>query len=171
MEVKDLIRYNHIVRELYLDAMSKMPWERVVESRGLSFDSMRGVFLHLTLVEDRWINYTITGRLHQWVDLDFDAFKDVDSLKSYILRVQANTERYLEGLLAEELGRQIVVPWGDKPDTKITVEKALTHMVLEDMIHYGELSAAFWQKGLEAPYMGFWRYSFEKTLDSKILKK
>jgi hypothetical protein len=64
-----------------------------------------------------------------------------------------------------------VVPWGDKPDTKITVEKDLTHMVLEDMIHYGELSAAFWQMGLEAPYMGFWRYNCEKAVDSTILKK
>jgi uncharacterized damage-inducible protein DinB len=102
MEVKDLIRYNHIVRELYLDAMSKMPWASVVESRGLSFDSMRGVFLHLTFVEDRWINYTIPGRFRVWVDPDFAAFKNIDSLKSYMLRVHANTEQYLEGLLAEK---------------------------------------------------------------------
>jgi uncharacterized damage-inducible protein DinB len=58
----------------------------------------------------------------------------------------------------EELNRQIVVPWGDKPYTRVSVENVLTHMVLEDMIHYGELSAALWQMGLEAPYMGFWRY-------------
>jgi hypothetical protein len=31
-------------------------------------------------------------------------------------------------------------------------------MVMEDMVHYGELSAAFWQMGLEAPYRDFWRY-------------
>jgi uncharacterized damage-inducible protein DinB len=60
--------------------------------------------------------------------------------------------------LSEELKRQIVIPWGEKPDACINVEKALTHMVLEDMIHYGELSAALWQMGLSAPYLGFWRY-------------
>ena len=90
--------------------------------------------------------------------MDFDAFKDMDALKKYMEHVKDATESYLRELLAEELNRQIVVPWGDKPDTKISVETALTHMVIEDMIHYGELSAALWQMNLEAPYMGFWRY-------------
>ena len=158
MQVTDLIRYNHVVRGLYFDALAKLPWAQVVASRGLSFDSMRDVFLHLTLVEDRWINYIIPGRFKEWVDLDFDAFKDMDALKKYMEHVKDATESYLRELLAEELNRQIVVPWGDKPDTKISVETALTHMVIEDMIHYGELSAALWQMNLEAPYMGFWRY-------------
>ena len=34
----------------------------VVANKGLSFDSMRNVFLHLTLVEDRWISYIIPGQ-------------------------------------------------------------------------------------------------------------
>ena len=64
----------------------------------------------------------------------------------------------MAGLSTEELGRQIIVPWGDKPDTRITIETGLMHMVMEDLIHYGELSAALWQIGLEVPYLGFWRY-------------
>jgi uncharacterized damage-inducible protein DinB len=158
MQVTDLVRYNHVVRGLYLDAMAKLPWAEVVESRGLSFDSMRNVFLHLTFVEDRWINYIIPGRFKEWVELDFDTFKNMDALKEYMLRVQANTDGYRGILLASELDRQIVVPWGDKPGMSITVETALTHMVMEDMIHYGELSAALWQMNVDAPYLGFWRY-------------
>jgi len=130
MQVTDLVRYDHVVRGLYFDAMAKLPWAQVVEPRGLSFDSMRNVFLHLTLVEDRWINYIIPGRFKEWVDLDFDAFKDMDALKKYMEHVKDATESYLRELLAEELNRQIVVPWGDKPDTKISVETALTHMVI-----------------------------------------
>ena len=158
MEIKDLIGYNHLVRGLYFDALAKLPWAQVVEPKGLSFDSMRDVFLHLTLVENRWINYIILGRISQWVDPDFGAFKDLVSLEKYMREVEGKTENYLNGLSLEELNRQIAVPWGDKPNTCISIEKALTHMVLEDMIHYGELSAALWQMGLEAPYMGFWRY-------------
>jgi uncharacterized damage-inducible protein DinB len=63
METADLIRYNHIVRGLYFEAIEKLSWTQVVEPRGLSFSSMRDVFLHLTLVEDRWINYIIPGAL------------------------------------------------------------------------------------------------------------
>jgi len=158
MQVKDLIFYNHAVRGLYFDAMAKLPWAVVVEPRDLSFDSMRNVFLHLTLVEDRWISYIIPGKFKEWVDMDFDAFKDMDALKKYMEHVKDATESYLRELLAEELNRQIVVPWGDKPGTRISVETALCHIVMEDMIHYGELSAALWQMNLEAPYLGFWRY-------------
>ena len=126
MQVTDLIRYNHVVRGLYFDAMAKLPWAEVVEPKGLSFDSMRNVFLHLTLVEDRWISYIIPGRFKEWVDPDFDAFKDMDALKKYMQQVKDNTENYLEKLSAEELNEQIVVPWGDKPDTRISIETALT---------------------------------------------
>src|SRR5208283_3990460 len=156
MQVTDLMRYNHVVRGLYLDAMAKLPWTAVVEPKGLSFDSMRNVFLHLTFVEDRWINFIIPGRSKEWIDLDFDTFKDMDTLKIYVKHVKDATESYLRELLAEELNRQIVVPWGDKPDTSISVETAICQIVMEDRIHYGELSAVLWQMNLEAPYLGFW---------------
>ena len=61
MSVKALIRYNHVVRRLYFDALAKLPWAEVTANKGLSFDSMRDVFLHLTLVEDRWVSFIIPG--------------------------------------------------------------------------------------------------------------
>ena len=160
MQITDLIRYNHVVRGLYFDAMAKLPWDEVVTNKGLSFDSMRNVFLHLTMVEDRWISFIIPGHFKEWANPDVDVYYDMDSLKRYMDQVKARTETYLVKLSAEELGRQIAVPWGDNPDTRINIETGLTHMVMEDMIHYGELSAALWQMGLEAPYLGFWRYKY-----------
>ena len=94
----------------------------------------------------------------------------MDSLKRYMDAVKAKTEAYLSKLTAEELTREITVPFGEKP-TKISVEKGLTHMVLEDMIHYGELSAALWQMGLEAPYMGFWRYGISEPVSASFEPK
>ncbi len=161
MQVTDLIRYNHIVRESYLEALSKLSWEEVAAFRGLSWDSIRNVFVHLTLVEDRWINYIIPGRFTEWVDPDFDAFINMDSLKKYMQQVHCITEKYLALLSPEELNREIVVPWGEKPFIKLKVEAVLTHMVMESMVHYGELSAVLWQMGLEAPYKAFWRYKYQ----------
>ena len=158
MQVTDLVHYNHVVRGLYFEAMTKLSWNEVSEDKGLSFDSMRNVFLHLTLVEDRWINYIIPDRFEAWVDPDFESFKDMDALKKYIKQTKEKTEAYLAKLSPEELNKQVVVPWGDKPYSKVSVKTILSHMVMENMIHYGELSAAFWQMGLEPPYMGFWRY-------------
>jgi uncharacterized damage-inducible protein DinB len=158
MQVADLIRYNHTVRGLYFDKMFELPWAQIVEPLGLSFDSMRDVFLHLTLVEDRWVNYVIPDRFKDWKDPDFESYKTFESLRVYMQTVKENTEKYLTNLTEKELNRQILVPWGEKPHPHLTVEACLTHMVLEDMIHYGELSAAIWQMGLTPPYMGFWRF-------------
>ncbi len=171
MQVTDLIRYNHIVRNLYLEALAKLPWAQVIENRGLSFDSMRNVFVHLMLVEDRWISYIIPGRFSEWRNPDFDAFKSIESLGQYLQRVEANTETYLAELTTEELMRKITLPWSNTPNTQINIEKCLTHMVLEDMIHYGELSAALWQMGQEAPYMGFWRYGISEPVSASYEPK
>ncbi len=162
MDIVDFVRYNHAVRELYFEAMAKLPWEEVFKPRGASFDSLRNVFLHLIFVEDRWINYTILGRLKDWVDQNFDDYKTFDSLKSYMLYTKDRTEEYLQKLTCEELNRRIALPWGITPDTCVNIETALTHMVTEDLIHYGELSAMIWQMDKEAPYLSFWRYMYNK---------
>jgi uncharacterized damage-inducible protein DinB len=115
METADLIRYNHVVRGLYLDTMAKLPWTQVVAPKGLSFDSLRGVFLHLTLVEDRWVNYIIPDRFSLWADPDFESFKDMASLQRYMQDVEGKTEQFLKGLSLEELNRQIAVHGATSP--------------------------------------------------------
>ncbi len=162
MKVTDLVRYNHMVRKSYFEAISKLPWKEVAAFRGLSWDSMRNVFVHLTLVEDRWVSYVIPGRFNGWVDPDFSAFSNMEMLRDYMQKTHAKTEKYLAKLSSEDLNRLIEVPWGEKPYAKLEVEAVLTHMVMEDMVHYGELSAAFWQMGLEAPYKAFWRYKHQQ---------
>jgi uncharacterized damage-inducible protein DinB len=157
MQVTDLIHYNHVVRESYLEAMSKLPWEEVVAPRGLSFDSMRDVFVHLTLVEDRWISFILVGRFSEWVDPAFNVFTNMDELEGYMWVTHQNTDKYLLDLSEQELNRQIILPWS-KQYTTLPVEACLTHMVMEDMVHYGELSAAFWQMGQEAPYRAYWQF-------------
>ncbi|XHH09596.1 MAG: DinB family protein [Candidatus Bathyarchaeia archaeon] len=163
MDIKDLIRYSHSVRRLYLDSFAKLPWSEVVKPRGASFESMRNVFLHLTLVEDRWINYAIPGRISLWVDPVFDDFKDMESLIKYSKMVEEKTKSFLQNLSPQDLIFEVKVPWGEKPYVRLKVEDLLAHMVLEDMIHYGELSALLWQMGQEAPYKAYWRYKHQQV--------
>jgi len=162
MNVQDLVRYNHTVRRLYYDALAKLPWREVVRPRGASFDCLRDIFLHLTFVEDRWINYIIPDRFTDWVDPSFDTFTDVTALREYMLHVEARTEAYLARLTPHELRRRIVIPWGDVPDTRISIETALSHLVVEDLIHYGELSDLLWQIDVEPPCLGLWRYMYDR---------
>ncbi|MGD6807470.1 MAG: DinB family protein [Candidatus Bathyarchaeia archaeon] len=122
---------------------------------------MRNVFLHLTLVEDRWVSYAVPSRINEWVDPDFDKFVDIELLRSYMQYTHTNTEKFLAQHTAEDLKRFVEVPWGEKPYAKLPIEAVLTHMVMEDMIHYGELSAAMWQMGQEPPYKAYWRYKHQ----------
>jgi uncharacterized damage-inducible protein DinB len=159
MVIADVVRYNHAVRDLYLEALGRLPWSQVIESRGLSFDSARNVFLHLTIVEDRWVNYILPNRYGDWKDLDFDGFADIGSLKRFANATKRSTEAFLDSLKPEDFSRKVTLPWTNyNPGSQVTVETALIHMVMEDMIHYGELSAMFWQMNLEAPYMAYCRY-------------
>jgi len=158
MDALDLVRYNHVVRGLYFETMMKLPWKEIVKPRGASFDSLRNVFLHLTIIEDRWINYIIPDRFKDWKDQNFNDYKNIAQLREFMVRVHGSTENYLKKLTPEELNRQIVIPWGDTPDTRVSIDTALSQIVIEDLIHYGELSALLWQMGMEAPYLGFWRY-------------
>jgi uncharacterized damage-inducible protein DinB len=167
MDTSELVRYNDAVRTLYFDALAKLPWCEVVKFRGASFDSLRDVFLHLTLVQDRWISYILVGRFPEWKDPDFESFQNFTKLGQYMVQVHENTEKYLLNLKPQDFQRMVPIPWG-APDTKIAVETALTHMVMEDMVHFGELSAMLWQMDTEAPYLPYWRYKLAN--DSKTKK-
>jgi len=102
MQVTDLIRYNHVVRGLYLDAFAKLPWIEVIADKGLSFGSMRNVFLHLTIVEDRWMGYIIPMRFKEWVDLDFDAFWGYECIEE----IYAMCEGKHRGILGRAFNRR-----------------------------------------------------------------
>jgi uncharacterized damage-inducible protein DinB len=160
MATVDLVRYNHAVRELYFEALSKLPWA-VVKPKGLSFDSARNVFLHLTLVEDRWVNYILPNRFNEWKDPDFEAYQTIKSLKKYADSTKTSAENFLQNLKPDDWNRKVTHPWTNyKPNTQVTVETVLTHMVLENMVHYGELSTLLWQMNQEAPYLAYCRYKY-----------
>jgi uncharacterized damage-inducible protein DinB len=161
MDVSELVGYNDEIRSLFYGALSKLEWEEVAKSRSLSFDSMRDVFLHLTFVEDRWINYTLVGEFSKWKDPVFNDFRDFESLKTYMIHIHKNTDKFLKTLKPADYLNRVANPW--IKGASISLETGLTHMVLECMIHFGELSAVFWQIGKEAPYLAFLRYELNKS--------
>ena len=159
MDVAELVRYNHLVRRVYLEALTGLPWSEVVKPRGASFDSMRNIFLHLTFEEERLVNYVISGMFREEVERSFDEFGDIDALKKLGKEVEARTDAYLRNLTPDELSRMVILPWRRKPPMKVSVETVLMQLVTEDLYHYGELIALLWQMGVKAPYFGWWRYS------------
>jgi uncharacterized damage-inducible protein DinB len=121
-------------------------------------------------VEDIWINYIIPGRFKDWTNTPFDEFKDFAELKKFMRYVKETTEAYLNRLTPQELDRSIILPWGDPAGTRISIEAALAHKVIEDLIHYGELSDLLFQEDAEPPHLGFWRYIHNITSQDKTSK-
>ncbi len=96
----------------------------------------------------------IPSRFKDWVDLYFDAFKGINSLKKYMQQVHENTERYLANLSADVLRNEIAVPWSDKPSTRMTVDTPLTCIVIEDMINLRRVVSGAMAEGFRGALHG-----------------
>jgi len=162
MNIAELIRYNHAARRRYLQALAKLPWSEVIKPRGASFDSMRNIFLHLTFMESRIIQYVIPGMKKDWAQPSFDDFKDIEAVRRLVEDVEEGTEAYLKKLTPEELRREVILPWRRDPPMIASVENILIMVALEDIHHYGELIALLWQAGEEAPYLSWLQYLAER---------
>ena len=158
MDVTELVRFNHAARRTYLQTLGKLPWEEVIKSRGASFDSMRDIFVHLTLVELRMVHYMIPGRLGDWVERPFEQFRDMETIQHLVDEVEDKTEDYLKKLTPDELNREVPMPWRKTPPNKANVESILIQVITEDLYHCGELIALLWQMGAEGTYLPYFQY-------------
>jgi len=69
--------------------------------------------------------------------------------------------KFMKTLKPEEYRNIVANPW--IKDESTTIETGLTHMILECIVHFGELSTVFWQIGQEAPYLAFLRFELSKS--------
>jgi uncharacterized damage-inducible protein DinB len=55
LNIKDLFGYNWYLSRRLLKSMAEIPWETVTENSGVSFDSIRDIFVHSLQAEHFWI--------------------------------------------------------------------------------------------------------------------
>lgn len=159
VESKSLVEYSQVLRNRYLERLAGLPWEEVVKSRGASFDSVRNIFLHTLDAEDRLINYVIPGRVKDWVSRNPDEFKDLDSVRKRAREVEAKTKAYLSKMAPGELERKVEFSRPNTPSMMVRIDDILIHLALENVHHFGELIALFWQMDVEPPHMGWIAYT------------
>lgn len=46
IDITPLLKYNRYLRHAYFDTLKELPWDKLVEDRGVSFGSLRNIFLH-----------------------------------------------------------------------------------------------------------------------------
>jgi len=157
MDIEMLFEYNWHCRRKFLEGMAKLPWERVVESRGASFESMRNVFLHSLEAEQGLLR--IIAKTAEWPRHDYDRdFKDIEAMRKYVGEVEAESKVYFSKLGPGDLDR--LTPYG-RTQSQVRVEDLLMHVVEEEIHHRGELICLMWQIDFEPPYTSFTSFLVE----------
>lgn len=159
VNVTSLFEYNWHCRRKFLEAMSKLPWEKLVENREASFNSMRNIFLHSLESEQGWIRHLGRGSMGDWVKHEYDRdFPNVDAMRSYMKEVEAESRTYLAKLRPEELDTIFTWQTGSGATNRSRVEDILLHLVEEEIHHRGELLCLMWQINAPPPYTSYTAY-------------
>ena len=83
--------------------MAEIPWKKVVESCGASFDCVRDIFVHSLQAEQFWISRLSGKNADGIFDTPFSKFTKIDTIQEYADKVEAETNEYLKTLTDKKL--------------------------------------------------------------------
>ena len=79
MNIKNLFGYNWYSRRKILKTMAEIPWKKVVETCGASFDCVRDIFIHSLQAEQFWIRRLSGKSTEEVFKIPFSKFADIRS--------------------------------------------------------------------------------------------
>lgn len=135
--------------------MAEIPWEKVIESCGASFDCIRDIFVHSLQSEQFWIK-RLSGKSTEGIfGTPFTKFTNVNAIREYADKVEADTNKYLETLTEEKLKSVFEFKGRDGKINQYMIEDILMHVVEEELHHRGELLCIYWQSDIQPPYTSY----------------
>ena len=158
---EDMFDYFKKARGKLVEALDKMPNEELTKSRGLSFESIKDVFVHTVIVEDNWLHYRFAG-LGAATSRKFQDFANMEDVKKYVAEVDAKTAELFHRITKEDLRKTYKRTRPNGKEEVLSLEEVLYYMPFEIIYHYGEIFAEFWKMDVEAPYYSYLTYSKEK---------
>ena len=161
LDYKEMFNYFKKERAKLIQVLEKLSNETLTENRGLSFDSVKNVFIHTVMLEDSWLHYRAAG-LHS-TGLKHEDFEDLKAIRRYIDEVDAKTALLFAKMTDRDLSREVRRPRPDRNENAYTLEQVLYHIPIEIIHHYGEIFAEFWRMNINAPYYSYLTYSRNKA--------
>jgi len=158
MNVIDLFGYNWHSRREFLKSMASLPWEKVTENCGASFDCIRDIFVHSLQCEHFWIRLLSGKSVDEIFRTPFTNFADVNAIQEYADEVEAEANEYLKTLTDEKLNSIFEFKGWDGKTKRHRVEDILMHTVEEEIHHRGELLCIYWQSDIQPPYISYMAY-------------
>jgi len=150
-DIRALYEFAIETRLRFLASFRDLGWEEFTRDRGASWNSMRGVFIHILEVEDSWLHYDARGIPWPFGDRDPSVFTSFDQVETYDRELTAKTRKLLENLTPEVLARQVIFGWRDGK-VKSSTENILVHSFIDELAHLGELVCLMWQSDVKPPW-------------------
>jgi uncharacterized damage-inducible protein DinB len=158
MDIKNLFGYNWYSRRKILKSMAEIPWEKIVESCGASFDCVRDIVVHSLQAEQFWIRRLSRKNVEGIFDTPFSKFSNIDTIQEYADKVEVETNEYLKTLTDEKLHSVFEFKgWTGKTNWN-KIEDILMHVIEEEIHHRGELLCIYWQNDIKPPYTSYMSY-------------
>lgn len=155
-------RYNSDVRKKYLAAIGRLPWEEVIENRGVSFSSIRDVFIHVLNAYRYWLEYGIKDNLKEYSRVNYGNFNNINDLRRYNQEVDSMVMSLVESLQEGDLSRVYSIQTKNR-HLKRTMETILMHMIEEELQHRGEINCMLWQQNIDPPVTSYGNWLEEKN--------
>jgi uncharacterized damage-inducible protein DinB len=150
--IRELYRYNSVVRRKYLRAIWKLPPRQRYKNRGGSYPSIVDIYMHV-LDAYRWWFISVYG--------NGKTFEEYPLGQRYT-KSQAEKETKAVDRLLQKVVREVgprglskTLRWRGRRPFRISVRNMLLHMVEEELQHRGEMNALLWQIDVDPPVTGF----------------
>ena len=160
LDYQDMFDYFKKERDGLLHAFENMSEEEFTRNRGLSFESIKDVFVHTVIVEDNWLHHRAAG-LGEGTQKPQD-FRNMQEIKRYMTEVDAKTAKLFNAITTNDLKRRVKRVQPDGKEVMYSLGDVLYHIPLEVIHHYGEIFAEFWKMNINAPYYSYLAYSKDK---------
>jgi len=150
--IRDLYRYNSIVRKKYLRAIWRLPPRERYRKRGASFPSLVDIYMHV-LDAYRWWFISVYGKGGRFDEYPLGRrYSKAEAVK------ETNTvDRLIQKVLREvgPRGLSRMVAWKGRRPFRVSTRSMLLHMAEEELQHRGEMNALLWQIDVDPPVTGF----------------
>jgi uncharacterized damage-inducible protein DinB len=161
LSYEDLFDYVKKERTKVIKALERLPNEEFTRSRGLSFDSIKDVFVHTVMNEDNWLHYRAAG-LGNRTERRLEEFNNLEEVKEYIAEVDEKTSKLFSRMIDQDLQKDITRQRRDGGKESYKLEHVLYQLPIETIHHFGEIFGEFWKMDLRAPYYSYLAYSRDK---------
>lgn len=145
----ELLGFHYERREWLYRFLEQLTPEELTRDLKVGWRSIRGILVHSLAAESFWVEHRLQkGERPNWDEREYG---DITAIRALAARVRGKTEAYLAGLTEEDLGREESMTFSSGDVVRFTVAKALTHVVIHDAHHRGQVSTLARQLGYEPP--------------------